>query len=147
MYTLQIRFKGINEHSDNVNIEEYEVHSHLKELYFGERGNAVETIDMRFDNVTIGNLSDSFKIKYARYIACDKSYDQFTNVKTGNFGTKTDIVLKKSPLCHVLLNFVSLSYGNELELNKDIFKIPVEFFMGKNILNENYKFFWNTMTG
>ena len=95
MQSLRLRFKGISEHSDNVNLEEYEVNSHLKESYYGERGNGVETIDMKFDNVTIGNVSDSFKIKYARYIACDKSYDEFTNVKTGSFATKTDIVLKK----------------------------------------------------
>ena len=141
MYTLQIKLKGINEHANCVNVESYHVDSHLKEMYYGEKAHDVEDVNMKVDNINVSYVSESFKVSYARYIACDKSYNAMTNTKTGQFPTKTDIVLKKEMLCHILLNFVSLSYGNELELSHDVYKIPIEFLMGKDHLNENFKFF------
>ena len=141
MYSLRLKFKGISEHSDCLNMEEYEVDPHLKEMYYGESANDVSSIQMKLDNLSVSYLSDSFKIKYARYIACDKSYDQFQNTKTGSYATKTDIIMKKKTLIHILMNFVSLSYGNELDISQDLYEIPVSFFQGKNDLNENFKFF------
>ena len=141
MYTLQLKFKEVSEHSDVVNVESYKVDTRLKEMYYGESANDVNTVDMKMDNISIAYVSDSFKIKYAKYISCDKSYNSFTNTTTGNHATKTDIILRKNTLFHTLLNFVSLSYGNELDLNQDIYKIPIAFFNGKDSLNENFKFF------
>ena len=143
MYTLKLGFRGISEHSDSLNVVSYEVDPHLKEMYFGERGNDVVSVNMKLDNIEMSYLSDSFRIHYTRYITCDKSNDEMKNTKTGNnFSTKTDIVMNKEVLCHVLMNFVSLSYGNELDLSQDSYNIPVEFFMGKNVLDKNFKFFF-----
>ena len=143
MYTLKLNFKGISEHSDSLNLESYEVDPYLKELYYGERGNDVVYVNMKLDNIEVSKVSDSFEIQYARYIACDKSYNEMKNTKTGtNFAIKTDIIMNKRVLCHLLLNFVSLSYGNELDLSQDTYDIPIEFFLGKDKLNENFKFFF-----
>ena len=141
MYTLRIKLRGINEQTDVVNVESYHVDSHLKEMYYGEKAHDVEDVNMKIDNINVNHVSESLKVNYARYIACDKSYNAMTNKKTGQFSTKTDIVLKKEVLCHILLNFVSLSYGNESELSHEVYKIPIEFLMGKDSLNENFKFF------
>ena len=141
MYSLRLKFKGIDEHSDSVNIEDYEVDTYLKEMYYGESANDMKTVDMKIDNVSVTYISDSFKIKYARYISCDNSYDDFTNIKTGSYATKTDIIMKKNTLINLLMNFVSLSYDNKLDISQDLFEIPISFFNGKDYLNKNFKFF------
>ena len=77
---------------------------------------------------------------------CDATSDEgVNNTKTETFPTKTDIVFKKNVLCHMLLNFVSLSYGNELDLLQDHYHIPVEFLLGKDVMNKNFKFFFLNM--
>ena len=96
---------------------------------------------MKLDNTEISYISNSFKIKYARYMDCDVSSDKIKNTKTGNFPTKTHVIMKKVLLCHILMNFVSLSYGNELDISADTFNVPNEFFLGKDEMNKHFKFF------
>ena len=142
MNTLKLQFRG-NTNTDSLTLLKYEVDPSLKEKFFGEKANDVENIDVKIDDVKLSYVSDSFKIKYSRYINCrapNSNIESIKNVKTGNFPTNGN-VFKKELLCHFLLNFVNLSYGNELDISRDIYSIPVEFFQGKSVIDSQFKFF------
>ena len=83
----------------------------------------------------LSNVSDSLFLKYARYLSFDRSN------KTGNFPTKGEIIFKKETLAYFQLNFVHMSYGNELDFGDHVYKIPIEFLFGKDEIKKNFKFF------
>ena len=60
----------------------------------------------------------------------------------GAFPTVGNIVLMKHLLCYFKLSFVTLSYGNEFDFGGELeYKIPIEFVLGKDSVENHLKFF------
>ena len=144
MDVLKLKFDA-NDKNDMLEVDVYEIGESLKERYVGERGNNVEFINMKVSNVNLSNVSDSLFLKYARNLSFDSSndsnIDQIKSKKTGNFPTKGEIIFKKETLAYFQLNFVHMSYGNELDFGDHVYKIPIEFLFGKDEIKKNFKFF------
>ena len=112
-------------------------------------------------SVILSRVSDSFVIKYARFISCQHvdstktlqdarnyvSSDISTNLqdtkvmKTGDLPLSLEIVLKKLVLCVINLNYAKLSAGDDVSFDKSLFDIPIEFVYGEMTLNNNFKFY------
>lgn len=145
MNNLKIKFVG-NANNSMLQIQKYVVSESLKEKFIGEKGNNVQFIRMKITNVNLSYVSNSFDVKYTRYLsfesASNKSnIDNVVNTKTGNFPTKGEIIFKINYLCTINLNFVNLSYGNELDFGQLEYNLPVEFVLGKDTVEKYFKFF------
>lgn len=160
MEVLELKLKS-NANNDELEIVEYFVSDSIKQKYKSGKSDNVMEIKTKLNGIAISNVSDSFVIKYARYISCqhvessktlldvtDGSTGSIkTNLletsisKTGTMPKSLDLVMKKLVLCVIDLNFYELGEGKNVSFDDSIFFIPIEFVYGKKDLNNFFKFY------
>ena len=142
MEVLNIKFKS-NENNDELKIIEYFVSESVKQKYNNVKSDNILNIKVKIYTILISRVSDSFMIKYARYISCEHADstktlqdardntigDISTNLqntqvtKTGGLPLSLDIVLKKLVLCVINLDFAKLSHDDYISFDKTVFKV------------------------
>lgn len=149
-----LKLKLATDSSEFLTISEYEVDAHLKEKYSGKRGELTKTIDMKIKDVEMKYIQDSFKVQVLRYLSFNPNANKKSNVNRVTFtAEKKSIIwqsfffnrkycISKKKKNYFQLNFINLSYGNKFDFNKEnVYQIPVEFILGKDKLNNQFKLF------